>query len=338
MPVLKFVSLLLDPRKFFLLLILVVGGFGIYHLQNKNTPVSNIQGIGTQNVTTLSFGDSTQDLITSLQLNPNETKSFYIWVNSNSIRPFTNFGITVLYDPRLIKSLDIEQAKLKISDMATLAQNKSNVLYMGKAYQATSLSLGSLCEIDHCRTIDTSKAPLAKVTIVAQSGSTKSGEIIIHPDSIAMTVDNEGNVLSPANVQGLAINPNVLSNTFVVRAKLAGINPTTATLELQTKTNAESVTIHTFEVDSTEFKDYVFTGSKDLILNNIRLKYTNDNGVNKDVVVDYIKMGGKVYQTEDASTYSTGTWQSSVQGCTGGFLKTQTLHCNGYFDFIQPYN
>jgi len=256
------------------------------------------------------------------------TKSFYIWVNSNTVRSFTNFGITLLYDPNVIKSLDIEQSDLKIGKATTLDQNKSTVLYMGKIYQSASLSLGNLCETDYCSTLDTDKAPLAKVTVVAQSGNIKSGGIIIHPDSIAMTIDSEGNVLSPANLKVLTINPDTQNNTFVVRAKLAGTNPTTAILEIQTKTNTEHTTIHTFEIDSTEFKDYIFTSNKVPSLNNIRLRYTNDNGGSKDVVIDYIKVGGKAYQTEDASTYSTGTWQNSVQKCSGGFPKMQTLHCN----------
>lgn len=334
MLLLKFVSLLLDPKKLLLLLILVVGGLGFFHLQKGAIPVSNIQGVETQSVTTLSFGDSTKESITSLQLNPSETKSFYIWINSSSVRPFTNFGITVLYDPSTIRSLNIEQTKLKISGMTTLAQNQSTEIYMGKTYQAASLSLGSLCDTDYCSTIDTNKAPLAKVTVVAQSGNIKSGEIIIHPDSVAMTVDREGNVLNSDNVKALAINPSAQNNTFVVRAKLAGTNPNTAILELQTKTSTEYITIYTFEIDSTEFKDYVFTGSRMPASKNIRLRYTNDSGASKDVVVDYIKIGEKVYQTEDASTYSTGTWQNSVQRCAGGFLKTQTLHCNGYFEFF----
>lgn len=330
----KLISLLLDPKKLLLLLIIGLGGFGLFQILNKDAlPVSNIQGVGTQNTTTLSFGDATKESITSLHLNPNETKSFYIWINSNLTRPFTNFGITVLYDPNIIKSLNIEQAGLQLSNITTLAQNKSTEIYMGKTYQASSLSLGSLCDIDYCSTFDANKAPLAKVTVVAQSGNVKPGEILIHPDSVVMTLDTEANIYNPAGLNSLAINPNTQTNTLVIRAKLAGTNPTTASLELQTKTSTNHVTVHTFGIDSTEFKDYIFTSNEALTLNNIRLRYTNDNGTNKDVVVDYVKIGEKVYQTEDASTYSTGTWQNGVQRCTRGFLKTQTLHCNGYFEF-----
>ena len=53
--------------------------------------------------------------------------------------------------------------------------------------------------------------------------------------------------------------------------------------------------------------------------------------------VDFIEIDGTRYQTEDRSTLSTGTWQG-VDQYTPGFLQTELLHTNGYFQYSSSGN
>ena len=48
----------------------------------------------------------------------------------------------------------------------------------------------------------------------------------------------------------------------------------------------------------------------------------------KVIIVD-----GQVYETEKQSTYSVGSWNGRGIPCTPGFLKSDTLFCNGYFAY-----
>ncbi len=69
---------------------------------------------------------------------------------------------------------------------------------------------------------------------------------------------------------------------------------------------------------------------------NVRVYFTNDyftNGEDRNLTVDYVVVGAKTYQSEDAGTFGKGMYVSG-QGCTSGFQKGETLHCNnGYFEY-----
>lgn len=67
----------------------------------------------------------------------------------------------------------------------------------------------------------------------------------------------------------------------------------------------------------------------------VQVAFTNNgrnNGVKRDVVVDYIEFDGVRYQTEAPATLSTGTWSIS-NGCAAGYKRSETLNCNGYFEY-----
>lgn len=71
----------------------------------------------------------------------------------------------------------------------------------------------------------------------------------------------------------------------------------------------------------------------------VKVQYTNDrydpaNGIDADLVVDFISVDGAVYQTEAPTTYSTGTWVTG-SGFIPGFRQSETLHGNGYFHYDQ---
>ena len=82
----------------------------------------------------------------------------------------------------------------------------------------------------------------------------------------------------------------------------------------------------------------VFTYDTDakLTADNVRIAFTNDAGfsgpTDRNLVVDRIRVDGVTYQTENASTFSTGTWRAQ-DGVTSGTGRGDTLHTNGFFQF-----
>ena len=72
--------------------------------------------------------------------------------------------------------------------------------------------------------------------------------------------------------------------------------------------------------------------------NEVRVQFLNDRyepaaGIDFNLVVDYIQVDGSTYQTEAQSTLSTGTWRVE-DGITTGFRQSETLHANGYFQYL----
>ena len=74
-------------------------------------------------------------------------------------------------------------------------------------------------------------------------------------------------------------------------------------------------------------------------ISDLTVHFINDANVNGDrnLKVDYLKLGDTVYQTEDPSTYSKGSWSVGTN-CDPGFKSLETLHCNGYLQYgaLQP--
>lgn len=52
----------------------------------------------------------------------------------------------------------------------------------------------------------------------------------------------------------------------------------------------------------------------------------------RNLTVDSLELAGKLYKSNDSSTYSTGTW-SKNEGCSPGRKRSSTLHCNGFFKY-----
>ena len=69
----------------------------------------------------------------------------------------------------------------------------------------------------------------------------------------------------------------------------------------------------------------------------VRIEFLNDQfdpsiGLDANLIVDFISIGGETFQTEDASVFSTGTFLSE-DGIVDGFGRGDTLHTNGFFQF-----
>ncbi|NNF78440.1 MAG: hypothetical protein HKN05_10470 [Rhizobiales bacterium] len=97
--------------------------------------------------------------------------------------------------------------------------------------------------------------------------------------------------------------------------------------------------VATFENVSTTQSTYTYQADANVTANQVRVQFTNDlydpaNGIDHNLFVDRITINDRVFQTEDASVFSTGTWLP-VDGIQPGFGRGEILHANGYFQFAE---
>lgn len=88
-----------------------------------------------------------------------------------------------------------------------------------------------------------------------------------------------------------------------------------------------------------QFANYSWRAPDVVTPDRIRVQFTNDlydpdNGIDYNLIVDYISIDGTIWQTEAPDVYSTGTWLPA-DGITPGFRLSETLHTNGYFAWGQ---
>lgn len=94
----------------------------------------------------------------------------------------------------------------------------------------------------------------------------------------------------------------------------------------------------TFTATSTNsFQTIAYTASGTVTPDDVRIEFINDVweptlGIDANLIVDFISIDGKAYQTESPAVFSTGTWKPS-DGVTAGYRESETLHVNGYFQF-----
>ncbi|MCA9198083.1 MAG: DUF4347 domain-containing protein [Planctomycetales bacterium] len=91
------------------------------------------------------------------------------------------------------------------------------------------------------------------------------------------------------------------------------------------------------DYDARNFVEMSYTSLVPVVASDVRINFINDtydpaNGIDYNVRVDRIEIGTDVYETEAPTVYASGTWVSGV-GITEGFLLTDTLHANGYFQY-----
>ncbi len=75
-----------------------------------------------------------------------------------------------------------------------------------------------------------------------------------------------------------------------------------------------------------------FTYNTEQNVEQVRIGHNSGSWPNA-AIIDFIEVNGIKYESEDASTFSVGSWDS-VNGCAEGFKRSEWLSCNGgYFDF-----
>ena len=89
---------------------------------------------------------------------------------------------------------------------------------------------------------------------------------------------------------------------------------------------------------TTEYQDFIHTATGNVEADRIRIEFLNDAynptaGIDNNLMVDYISVNGMTYQTEAATTFSTGTWLPA-DGIQPGFRQSETLMTEGYFQYL----
>ena len=94
-----------------------------------------------------------------------------------------------------------------------------------------------------------------------------------------------------------------------------------------------------FRLGNREFETFTYYVEGPVTPDDIRIEFTNDfyfeGRYDLNAAVDSIAINGRVYETENPSTYSTGTWLPE-DGIQPGFRQSEVLHANGYFQFSEP--
>lgn len=68
----------------------------------------------------------------------------------------------------------------------------------------------------------------------------------------------------------------------------------------------------------------------------VALMNDNDDGhTDFNLQIDYVKINGLMFESEDPSTWSNGTWDAAT-GCAPGNKQSEFLHCNGGFFYQLP--
>lgn len=93
--------------------------------------------------------------------------------------------------------------------------------------------------------------------------------------------------------------------------------------------------VATYNNVSTSGSVFTYQADTTVTADQVRIAFTNDlaeNGVDRNLTVDRIEIDGEVFETEDPSVFSTGSWVNGV-GITSGNLQQETLYANGYFQY-----
>ncbi len=90
-------------------------------------------------------------------------------------------------------------------------------------------------------------------------------------------------------------------------------------------------------VASTVNQTFAFAATGAVAASQIKIRFNNDlydpaAGVDRNLKVDFITVGGKTFQTEAHDVYSTGTWKST-DGTVPGYRGSEYLHSNGFFRY-----
>lgn len=95
--------------------------------------------------------------------------------------------------------------------------------------------------------------------------------------------------------------------------------------------------VQTYTNVSTNLTTHTYSTNQSISADRIRVAfaystYAPEVGYDQDLIVDAIRINGQRFETEDPSTFSTGTYVEG-QGISAGNFQTETLHSDGYFQY-----
>lgn len=110
----------------------------------------------------------------------------------------------------------------------------------------------------------------------------------------------------------------------------------------QMELRIDGVTVQTWDniggdAEAEQYLSFTYNGAPGVTADQVRVAFTNDvwdpvQGIDYNLRVDNIEIDGEIFETEDPSVFSTGTWQTGV-GFQPGFLQSEWLNGNGYFQY-----
>jgi len=91
---------------------------------------------------------------------------------------------------------------------------------------------------------------------------------------------------------------------------------------------------------STQQQSFFVGAAAGTTAGDVRIEFLNDQfdpsaGLDSNLTVDFINVGGQTFQAEDESVFSTGTFLNE-DGIADGFGRGETLNTNGFFQFTNP--
>ena len=100
-------------------------------------------------------------------------------------------------------------------------------------------------------------------------------------------------------------------------------------------------TVQTFTT-TTSYQTFTYNATGNIEPGDVRVEffgdvYEPDQGIDKNLDVNYIRIDGTIYETEDPSVFSTGSWLPA-DGIQPGFRQSETLNSNGYFQWAGENN
>ena len=88
---------------------------------------------------------------------------------------------------------------------------------------------------------------------------------------------------------------------------------------------------------TTSFQTFSFGADSNIDLSDVTIEFFGDQfdpaqGIDTNLIVDFITIDSQTFQTEAPTTFSTGTFLDA-DGIQPGFRQSETLHANGVFNF-----
>ncbi len=89
-----------------------------------------------------------------------------------------------------------------------------------------------------------------------------------------------------------------------------------------------------------DFGDFTVGVNRDVSGSEVSVRFINDlynpeAGIDRNLIVDRVRVGDRTLETESPEVFSTGTWRPDI-GFQDGNPQSETLHSNGEFRFFDP--
>jgi hypothetical protein len=138
---------------------------------------------------------------------------------------------------------------------------------------------------------------------------------------------------------------NVASSMIMVDTSTARGNGERYDLQIDGVTVAQTVlNDNPFQAGYQGQTELIFEAPGEVNISDIRIVFTNDDvfqqnlkglisTIDRNLTVNAVTVDGTTYLTDDSMVFSTGVWDSMLEGPRAGFGLGDTLHVNGYFQY-----